>query len=735
MRITIALLASLAVSIPGAAQAAEPRQGRFDAVRVSPEVERRFAAGAASVPVLVFLREQPDDSVPGHLSPLQARALAGVSPAQFSPSRFFRNAPALAGRLSASGLAELRARPDVAAISLDGVVRPAGQLGAAQIGADRLAAFGVTGLGRNVAVIDSGIDVSHPDLGGPEPNQKVAGGWNFAAGNADLSDCSGHGTQVAGVVAGPLGIAPDAGLVALKVFGGEGCSEARFSDVLAAVDWAVSRRDPLRIEAINISLADDRVRTAFCDTEDPASAAVFAAARAAGISVVAAAGNDGKLDGIGWPACFSDVAAVGMVYSASNGATAWGGAASCQDNFSGADVVPCASNSGSALSFLAPGVRWVTPTVGGGRSSSFSGTSAAAPAATGALILARQARSLVDPALAMDLLRATGVPVSDTKNGRVSSRIDLSAAFDATSPITGACTSLVIPDGSASGTTCETIVTSLVGKVSSLAVSLSFDHPDPTQLVVTLASPDGTSVLLMNRSGSRDHAFREVFGRTATPVEPLSSFSGRAAEGVWRLHVLDTVPGGSGRILSWALQIEPEAPRTDVGTISRTALVPAAVHGSGRYGSFFTTDLRLFNSDPRLPQNVTLRLRPAAGEEPGPDRLVTLTLPPLGTRVLRDVVGNAFRTNDFGPVFVQGPPQVIIGSRTQANSARGGTYGLNIPSLTPDRAIGAASAPLILIPAYRSSGFRVNVGLTEVAGAECSYEIAVKDSHGAPRGS
>lgn len=748
MRFNPLIPAVLALLSSGLVAGAEVRfePGRGDGARVDSEVLRRLEAGESGVPVLVALKDQVEAGSETNSSPLQAapasrsvrlqaRILSGIGDGAFSPRHRFENTSGFSGTLTRAGLEQLRKRTEVASITLDGFVHPAGQTGTAQIGADRLASLGVTGAGRNVAIIDSGIDLNHPDLGGPVPNAKVVGGWNFVDTNhSDLSDCSGHGTEVAGVVAGPQGMAPDAGIVALKVFGGSTCDRAFFSDVLAAVDWAITKRDPLRIDAINISLADERVRSGFCDTEDPAAAALFASARAAGVAVVVAAGNDGKLDGVSWPACFSDVAAVGMVYSASVGPTSWGGMAACQDFFSGADVVPCASNSGSALSFLAPGVRWATPTVGGGRSSSFSGTSAAAPAATGALLLARQARSLLDPALAMDLVRSTGVPVQDGKSGRITSRIDLSAAFDSTSPISGDCSSLAIPDGDSSGVVCEANVTSLVGKVSSVVVALSLDHPDPTQLVVTLTAPDGTSVLLMSRSGIPGHAFREVLGRTSVPFEPLSSFAGRPAAGLWRLRVLDTVPGGSGRIVSWALQIEPEAPRQESGPMIRTATIPVAVHVSGRFGSFFTSDIRLFNADSQKPHDVSLRFRPSQGDEPRPDRSVTLTIPPLGTRVLRDVLGNAFRTADYGPVYIDAPPQVIAGSRTQASAVRGGSYGLYVPAVAPERAVALGSAPLILIPAFRTEGYRVNVSVTEMAGAEVTYEVAVKDSRGASKG-
>src|SRR5450759_1708992 len=406
----------LLLSAVAAALALAPVSVR--AAVVSKEIAEHVRAGEARIPVVVSLR-------------------TGSESAGFPVTRRLANVPVVAGWATAAEIAALALRQDVVHVGFDRLVRPAGQIGTAQIGADRLLGLGVTGQGRSVAIVDSGIDLSHPDL--KPPSDSGWPGWNFADNNGDLADCNGHGTEVAGVVAGPQGVAPEAGLVVLKVFSSSGgCGSARASDVLAAVDWAVSNREAWNIEAVNLSLADDSSHSAFCDTDDPAGAATFAAVRAAGLAAVAAAGNDGKSSGLPWPACFSNVAAVGMVYSASSGSVAWSGPPSCEDALSGPDIVPCASSSGPGLSMLAPGVGWTTTAAGGGRTAIFSGTSASAPAATGAVLLTRQARPLADPALAFDLLRATGVPVLDNRTGRITPRLDLSAALNATTPI-GSC--------------------------------------------------------------------------------------------------------------------------------------------------------------------------------------------------------------------------------------------------------------------------------------------------------
>jgi subtilisin-like proprotein convertase family protein len=345
------------------------------------------------------------------------------------------------------------------------------------------------------------------------------------------------------------------------------------------------------------------------------------------------------------------------------------------------------------------------------------------------VLLARQARPLADPALAFDLLRATGVPVLDNRTGRFTPRLDLSAALDATTPV-GSCAGSAIPDGTGEPLVCEAVVSALLGRVSTVTVALSIDHPDPTQLVVSLTGPDGTNVLLMNHGGHPGEALREVFGRTLDPLAPLSSFAGKASAGSWTLRVLDDAPGaGAGRVVSWAIVIEPEALPPDVPFPGTTALIPTSAHLMGKNGASFTTDVRLFNTDTVNSRLVALRFQPAAG---GPARTVSLTLPPLTTRALDDVLGNTFRTEGYGPLFLSAGGSVIAASHTATTAVRGGTFGLSIPA-TPPSAAGGAGTTLTLLPVFASTGFRVNIGLAEVTGNAAAAEIVVKDAHGAVR--
>ena len=161
-------------------------------------------------------------------------------------------------------------------------------------GADQLAARGDTGQGATVAVLDTGIDGNLPDFSG-----RLVGGVDLTGGNSPFTDEYGHGTFVAGLIAGNgassngqyPGEAPGANLVSIKVAGATG--DTRLSTVIEGIDWAIIHRSMYRINVLNLSLA--ALPTGPTVTE-PLDQAVEAAWRA-GITVVAAAGNSGPASG------------------------------------------------------------------------------------------------------------------------------------------------------------------------------------------------------------------------------------------------------------------------------------------------------------------------------------------------------------------------------------------------------------------------------------------------------
>src|SRR5262249_50118204 len=142
-----------------------------------------------------------------------------------------------------------------------------------------------------VAVVDSGI-TPHAALG-----TKVVYNKSFVTGDPSTNDVYGHGTHIAGIIAGsntfvtPLytgGIAPSANLLNLRVLGNDGTGLT--SDVIDGIEWAVNNRQTYNIRVINLSLGHPVMEPS---TTDPLCLAVADAVNA-GVVVVAAAGNSGR---------------------------------------------------------------------------------------------------------------------------------------------------------------------------------------------------------------------------------------------------------------------------------------------------------------------------------------------------------------------------------------------------------------------------------------------------------
>ncbi len=177
------------------------------------------------------------------------------------------------------------------------------------VGADKLWAAGITGKGVGVAVIDSGISSGKPDFKGTDGRSRITA--NVIGSSATRAgDDVGHGTHVAGIVAGNafnrapsdpsygayVGIAPEADIIALKV--ADDAGEVTMVDVITALEFTVHHRDELGIRVVNLSLSSD---TPGSYLDDPINAAVEFVWHS-GIVVVVAAGNRGAApDAVAYP--------------------------------------------------------------------------------------------------------------------------------------------------------------------------------------------------------------------------------------------------------------------------------------------------------------------------------------------------------------------------------------------------------------------------------------------------
>jgi len=223
--------------------------------------------------------------------------------------------PAIAIDLPEEAVSRIAKAKGVAYVEPDYVVEALGEIlpwGVDRIDADVVHKYPNMGTGIYVAVLDTGIDYTHPDL-----DANYAGGYDFANNDIDPIDDNGHGTHCAGIVAaidndiGVIGVAPEAKIYAVKVLDSQG--SGFYSAVIAGIEWAVKGDDNLEgtgddARVISMSFGGGSGSTALHDA--------LYAAYGKGIILVAAAGNGGDGDPYNedpwsYPAAYDFVIAVG----------------------------------------------------------------------------------------------------------------------------------------------------------------------------------------------------------------------------------------------------------------------------------------------------------------------------------------------------------------------------------------------------------------------------------------
>ncbi|MDQ3607543.1 MAG: S8 family serine peptidase, partial [Actinomycetota bacterium] len=260
--------------------------------------------------------------------------------------------------------------------------------GVRRIGAATPTTVGEAG-GARVAVLDTGIDLDNPDLNATDGVNCVDGRRGSPA-----QDTVGHGTHVAGIIgarndgAGVVGVAPGTEVVAVKVLDRDGGGWA--SELICGIDWVTATRtddDPSNdIAVANLSLGGQAGPVGACPaTADPLHAAICRST-AAGVTHVAAAGNDGRaFDSVrtpSTPAAYPEVLTV-TAMSDTDGEPGGRGPGGC----SGEDVRAPFSNfaataAGRAHTIAAPGSCILSTRLGGGIARR-GGTSMAAPHVAG----------------------------------------------------------------------------------------------------------------------------------------------------------------------------------------------------------------------------------------------------------------------------------------------------------------------------------------------------------------
>jgi len=301
-----------------------------------------------------------------------------------------------------------------------------------------VASGGASAAGSTIAIVDTGVDFTLPAFGScTAVNTPASCVVNASVKFGTGSSSKDHGSNVAAIA---LAVATGAKVAALDVFSGTSASNA---NVISAINWSIANRATYNIVALNMSLGDS------VQYSSPCSGAFLTPtnnARAAGINVVAAAGNNAFTAGISAPACTPGIVSVGAVYDANVGSITWG-TNLCTDTTTAADKIACFSNSASFLSVLAPGALITAAGITEG------GTSQASPHVAGALALLRSLYPTETLSAIESRITSNGLPITDTRNSITKPRLNVLASARPANDDFSARVALTTQSGSATGTT------------------------------------------------------------------------------------------------------------------------------------------------------------------------------------------------------------------------------------------------------------------------------------------
>ncbi|MGC6463932.1 MAG: S8 family peptidase, partial [Pirellulaceae bacterium] len=348
--------------------------------------------------VIIGLKTEPEAAAAA-----QADAAQQISDLGGEVNHRYTIIPAVSAELPPQAIADLLNDPAIAFVELDGEVQALVET--IPWGIDRIRALPnpnngdaieyTGGAGIVVAVLDSGVDLDHPDLvanmyinPGEIPGDGIdndengfiddISGWDFNGDDNNADDDNGHGTHCAGTVAavgqndiGVVGAAPGALIMPIKVLSAGGGGS--FSDIIAALDYVLMMKQ----NGVNVVVTSN----SYGSGGNPGTAveAAFDQAYAAGIIHLAAAGNSGNSGGtgesVGWPANYDSVVAV----------------ASTTINNTRSSF----SSTGENVEIAAPGSS-IQSTWPGGGYNTISGTSMACPHVAGAAAVLMAEASLLD---------------------------------------------------------------------------------------------------------------------------------------------------------------------------------------------------------------------------------------------------------------------------------------------------------------------------------------------------
>ncbi|GAA1856887.1 S8 family serine peptidase [Myceligenerans crystallogenes] len=458
----------------------------------------------------------------------------------------------------AAGTSTRSGVPRIEHVWLDATLRASDADSMPQIGAPAAWAAGHTGEGVRLAVLDTGIDATHPDLAG-----RVVASKDFA-GTGGVADGQGHGTHVASIAAGSgtasdganKGVAPGADLMVGKVLDDAGAGE--MSWVIDGMEWAATQG----ADVVNLSLGSSE----YTDGTDPAAVALDTLTREHGTLFVVAAGNAHDHGTIATPGSASSALTVGAVDDAdqvtafSSRGPRGGDGAIKPDVVAPGDGIVAARGAGTELGDVVDDLH-----------TALSGTSMATPHVAGAAAALLQARPGLTPAQAKAALMGSAAATGGTVWDEGAGRIDVPAAIGQevlASPASVSLGLFAYPHG---GSATDTITYANGG-----AADVTLD------LAGTVTGPDGTPAAGL-LGLSRDQVTVPA-GGTATVDVTVD----RTAGAVGRYSGVVVATGADGA-----------AVRTPVGWEKEPELFEVTVRTIGRDGQPHAgwTDLTVMNVD------------------------------------------------------------------------------------------------------------------------------------------
>ena len=254
----------------------------------------------------------------------------------------------------------------------------------------------------DVAVIDTGVDLDHPDL-----NVYTAGAKDCVSRRGTADDGNGHGTHVAGTIGaldntlGVVGMAPGARIWPVRVLNNQG--SGTFSGIICGIDYVTANADS--IEVANMSLGGSGTDDGSCgELNGDGMHRAICGSVDAGITYVVAAGNDADDAARHVPAAYDEVITVSALADF-NGLPGGGAAATCRSDVD--DSFANFSNYGADVDLIAPGVCIASTWMRGGYNT-ISGTSMASPHVAGGAALYLVKNASASPAGVKSALQSAG---------------------------------------------------------------------------------------------------------------------------------------------------------------------------------------------------------------------------------------------------------------------------------------------------------------------------------------